>query len=118
MKIPIVQRQDYTIYFEQVSGNTFVHCDVYKWTKGSKKALLEDWESLCLLHNAPIYAYHVVGDKKHLKFLEITGFRYVKTGLGNDLRLIQIYIKEIPDGTHSSISRRRSTTRGTCGFPV
>ena len=98
MKIPIVQREAYTIYFERVLGNTFVHCDVYRWSKTSKQASLKDWEALCLLHNAPIYAYHVVGDKKHLKFLETFGFRYLKEGLGNDLKLIQIYIKETPNG--------------------
>ena len=98
MKIPIVQREAYTIFFERVLGNTFVHCDVKKWNKTSKTALLRDWEALCLLHNEPIYADHVVGDKKPLTFLEITGFHYVKTGLGNDLKLIQIYKKEIPHG--------------------
>lgn len=98
MKIPVVQREEYTIYLERCYGFTFVHCDVHKWAKTSKKQLHTDWETLCLLHGEPIYAYHVVGDKKHLKFLQTYGFQYVSSIRGNDLREMEIYRKDIPYG--------------------
>lgn len=99
MKIPVVQRDAYTIYFEQVMGVTFTHCDVYKWNRTTRANLLNDSEAITALHGGPLYAYHTVGDTKHLKFLKMLGFEYVKTGLQNDLRLTEIYKKEIPDGS-------------------
>lgn len=98
MKLPVVNREWYIIYLELVNKVTFVHCDVFKWSKESRLKLLQDWKLLLELHQRPIYAYHYVGDTKHYKFLKLTGFTYLKSGIGNDLKQIEIYIKEIPYG--------------------
>lgn len=99
MKIPVVNRDDYIIYLERVGNLTFVHCDVFKWSRHSKDSLIEDWETLCKLHKYPIYAYHYIGDRKHEKFLKMTGFKYLKSGVSTDLRQIEIHVKEVSHGT-------------------
>ena len=98
MKIPVVQRKEYVLYLERCYGLSFVHCDVFRWNKTTQASLAKDWETICLLHNEPIYAYHVVGDKKHLKFLQIYGFTYAFSMRGNDLKEVQIFRKEVPYG--------------------
>lgn len=96
MKIPVVQKGAYTIYFDRKFDLTFVHCDVYRWNRSIKQSLDKDWETLCLLHNEPIYATHVVGDKKHTKFLKMYGFKYVSKSIAHNLIELEIYRKDIP----------------------
>ena len=98
MKLPVVNTDEYIIYLENVGGSTFVHCDVFKWSKTVRADLISKWNNLCWLHNKPIYAYHYVGDDKHLKFLKMTGFKPMTSGLANDLRQVEIYVKEISHG--------------------
>lgn len=93
MKVPVVKRKDYIIYLEYVAEVEFVHCDIFNWSKTVKLDLLNTWEILCKLHGDPIYAYHYIGDTKHEKFLKITGFKHLKSGLSADLRPMAIYVK-------------------------
>lgn len=94
MKLPVVNTNEFIIYLELVNNSlVFIHCDVFKWSKKVKQDLLDKWGQLCLLHDRPIYAYHYLGDNKHLKFLKMTGFKLVKEGFSSDLRQIQIYVK-------------------------
>ena len=79
---------------ERYNGSSFVHCDVFKWNKTTKASLAKDWETLCLLHNEPIYAYHEIGDKKHFKFLQTYGFTLCNTIRGVNLKEYQIFVKE------------------------
>ena len=77
LKVPVVRRNDYTIYLEQANPClTFVHCVISRWTKETKAKLLADWASLKELHGGPIYALHPPEDEKHRKFLRIVGMRY------------------------------------------
>lgn len=96
MKIPVVQRKDYTIFLERRHGVSFVHCDVYRWNRSVKLQLHQDWEALCLLHNEPIFATHVVGDQKHSKFLKMYGFTYVCKAMAANLIELEIFRKDIP----------------------
>lgn len=99
MKIPVVQRKEYVIYLERDGGTSYVHCDVYKWTKTTKASLAKDWETLCLLHNQPIYARHEIGDRKHLKFLEMFGFKRCNKYIqARNLKQFELFVKESPYG--------------------
>lgn len=98
MKIPVVIRKEYVWYLERYNGNTYAHCDVFRYNKTIKSSLLKDWETLCLLHSEPIYAMHTVGDKKQLKFFKMCGFVYQYKKIGSDLKEYAFYIKEFPNG--------------------
>lgn len=76
MKTPVVCRPFYTVYLEDYQGNTFIHCDCFKWTKGVKKQLTEDIDVLTKLHGKPLLAFHDKDDNKHWKFLTMLGFKF------------------------------------------
>ncbi len=76
MKTPVVFHNDYVVYLEFFDGNTFIHCDCYKWNKKVKNSLQQDVDSLVKLHRKPIIAIHEIEDKKHRKFLDIMKFTY------------------------------------------
>lgn len=92
MQVKVVDSADYTIKYEQHNGLTFIHCDIkVKWTKKVKQELQEDFNVLRTLHSAPIYAIHEIGDKKHLKFLTLFGFKHLEDVTGTDGKHRQVY---------------------------
>jgi hypothetical protein len=76
MKTPVIITDDYVVYFEYTYNSTFIHCDCYRWSKTVKLKLKSDIDKLVELHRKPIYAVHDMDDKKHLKFIEMLGFKY------------------------------------------
>jgi hypothetical protein len=80
LKVPVVRRSGaYTLFLEQARPElTFIHCDVEgRWTKSLKLRLIEDFKTLKSLHGGPIFALHPAKDEKHLKFLQMFGFKKV-----------------------------------------
>lgn len=74
-KVPVVKTKDYVISFEEhETQGTFIHCNVYGWSKSVFTALQIDFACLCKLHGGPIHALHDSNDRKHKKFLELFGF--------------------------------------------
>lgn len=78
-KIPVVQDDSYTLYLDEFEGLQFIHCDIYKWNKTTKKALHVSLKYILDLYKVPIYAAHEIKDNKHRKFLEMYGFKYFST---------------------------------------
>lgn len=76
MKTPVVYGEYYIIYLEHFDGNTFIHCDCFKWNKKIKVKLQQDVDSLVKLHRQPVIAIHDIEDSKHRKFLDIMKFNY------------------------------------------
>lgn len=77
-KVPVVRRPEYTLYLEQATRDeTFIHCDVYTWSSRVCRQLMADWNALLALHGGPIRALHTPGDRKHLKFITLFGFKHV-----------------------------------------
>lgn len=76
LKVPVVRRPEYTLYLEQATRDeTFIHCDVYTWSPTVRRKLTDDWQALKALHGGPIRALHTPGDRKHLKFITLFGFK-------------------------------------------
>lgn len=84
MKTPVIRRKDYVVCFESYHGLTFIHCECASWSKTIKQNLIKDFDVLCSIHEPPIYAFHEIGDSKHLKFLEMFGFKYLHNVVGLD----------------------------------
>lgn len=91
-KTPVIIKSDYVVYFERYQGNTFIHCDVFKWNKTSRSGLLRDLGVLWTLHNEPVFAFHDIGDSKHKKFLKTCGFKFLRVIQGTDLILREIWV--------------------------
>lgn len=83
MKIPVIKKDDYTIYYESDgNGSKIVHADINKWNKRIRNKLMMEWKILRSLCNyEPIFAVHDVREhsnpEKHKKFLKIMGFEFV-----------------------------------------
>jgi len=97
MKLPIIERPEYTVFFEPVPYKdhilTFIHCDIRsKWSKSVKERLKRDFEVLTELRESPIFALHTIGDHKHLKFISLFGFKLAYEG--SDLPDNQFYVLE------------------------
>jgi len=98
MKIPVIQREHYTVYYEGLQlpdgdVSVFVHCDVHKWSPSIKRALIKDFNTLTSLRNADVYCDRHSG--KQEKFIRIFGFEYSYSVPDYN---IDIYRLEIKDG--------------------
>lgn len=92
-KVPVVRRPVYTLYLEAATPrHTFIHCDVHtSWSPRIKRGLAADFETLQRLQGGPLYALHEPGDRKHLKFLSMFGFRPAASFTGRDGRPMEIH---------------------------
>lgn len=91
MKVPVVLRDDYTMYLEFFEGMLWFHTDVHKWTAEIKTKYLEDLNILQYLVNCPLFAMIHQRDNKLGKFSRVIGFKYEQPFLGNDKQMYDIY---------------------------
>ena len=84
VKVPVVNRQDYTMYLENYAGMLWFHTDVHKWSSKVKSKYLEDLNLLQHLVNVPLVALVEEDNKKLAKFGEVTGWSIIdKMNLNN-----------------------------------
>jgi hypothetical protein len=84
LKVPVVNKQDYTMYLEEFAGMLWFHTDVRKWSSEVKTKYLEDLNLLQYLVNVPLVAMVEEDNKKLVKFGEVTGWSILnKMNLNN-----------------------------------
>jgi len=93
MKIPVVTSKDYIFYFEHFESQNVFHCDVFKWNKTVKKALLKDFDLLCSIYRKDIYCLSEPTNSKLLKFAALLGFSKFTNFLGTDGVLYTLFIR-------------------------
>lgn len=76
-KVPVVKDKAFTLYLEEYNNLLFIHCDVYKWLKSTRKKMEIHLDFLLKKYNRPIFAAQIDNDNKHRKFLDMYGFKYV-----------------------------------------
>ena len=91
VKVPVVNRRDYTMYLELFSGMLWFHTDVYRWTAAVKKEYLKDLDMLQSLTAVPLVAMLDEDNSKLIKFAETIGFKHVQPFVGQDNRMYLIY---------------------------
>jgi hypothetical protein len=91
IKVPVVNRRDYTMYLELFSGMLWFHTDVYRWTAAVKKEYLKDLDVLQNLTAVPLVAMLDEDNSKLIKFAETIGFKHVQPFVGQDNRMYLIY---------------------------
>ena len=74
IKVPVVNREDYTMYLELYEGMLWFHTDVRKWSQQVKSKYLEDLNLLQYLTEVPMVALVDVDNKKLAKFGIVTGW--------------------------------------------
>jgi len=84
MKVPVVLRDDYTMFLELHDAALWFHTDVHKWSQEVKKKYLEDLNLLQYLTNVPLLALVEEENTKLAKFGEVTGWEVLKSIEVND----------------------------------
>ena len=84
IKVPVVNKQDYTMYLEHFAGMLWFHTDVHKWSSEIKARYLEDLNLLQHLVNVPLVALVEEDNSKLAKFGKVTGWSIMdKINLNN-----------------------------------
>ena len=91
-----MERDHYSVHYEPVETHTVIHCDVHKYNKTIRKQLLKDLDLLMSMRQSPLIAVHM-DNKKHRKFLEMTGFEILVNGECSDGKNHDIYILDKQD---------------------
>jgi len=91
VKVPVVNREHYTMYLELFEGMLWFHTDVYRWTAAVKKEYLKDLDMLQSLTAVPLVAMLDEDNSKLIKFAETIGFKHVQPFVGQDNRMYLIY---------------------------
>jgi len=95
MKVPVIESDNFNVYYEHHDGLTWIHCDVFLYNKSVREELLMGMRLLMTLRETPLMALHEHGDFKHKKFLKMLGFSYQQTNLCVDGQARDIYRKEV-----------------------
>ena len=74
IKIPVVNREDYTMFLELFEGMLWFHTDIRKWNKEVKQKYLKDLDLLQYLVSVPIVALVAKDNSKLAKFGKVTGW--------------------------------------------
>ena len=84
LKVPVVNKQDYTMYLENFAGMLWFHTDVHKWSSEVKARYLEDLNLLQYLVDVPLVALVEEDNIKLAKFGKVTGWSVIdKMNLNN-----------------------------------
>jgi hypothetical protein len=91
MKVPVINRKDYTIFLEYFNDVHWLHTDVYKWSSKIKKQYIKELNQLQSLLSAPLYG--LVDNDKLDRFGKTIGFSFLQEAVGNDGQTYKIYIR-------------------------
>ena len=95
MKTPVAYNHNYILYFDYFDGQTFIHCDCFKWNKKVRLELQQDVSTLVSLHKKPILALHDIEDIKHRKFLKLMKFESHSDIACTDGKTRQIFTRSL-----------------------
>ena len=85
IKVPVVNRDDYTMYLEFFEGMLWFHTDIRKWTPEVKVKYLEDLDLLQYLVDIPLVALSEVDNHKLIKFGKNTGWKKLNNVVFNNI---------------------------------
>ena len=94
MKVPVIEAENFTAYYDFHGNHTFLHCDVFKYNRSVRKELQQGLKLLVNIRQSPLFAIHEQNDSKHLKFITMLGFEYLTTTVCRDNTARDIYITQ------------------------
>ena len=95
MKVPVVNRPEYTMYLENFAEMLWFHTDVRKWSSKIKTKYLEDLNLLQYLVGFPIVALVEEDNKKLAKFGEVTGWEKMEQINLNNGKVGYVYTRSL-----------------------
>lgn len=94
-KVPVVIREDYTMYLELHDNLLWFHSDVFKWSAKVKQKYLEELNILHNLVSVPLVALIDKQNTKLAKFVKLIGFQEQQSLLGQDKKMYNIYSRSL-----------------------
>jgi hypothetical protein len=94
-KVPVILREDYTVFLELHDHFLWFHSDVRKWTPEVKVNYLEDLNLLQHLVSIPLVALVEKENTKLAKFVKKIGFEFKQPLLGQDNKMYHIYSRSL-----------------------
>ena len=95
MKVPVVNRTDYTMYLESYADMLWFHTDVRNWSSEVKTRFLEDLNLLQYLVDVPLVALVEEDNKKLAKFGEVTGWKVIDQMNLNNGKVGYVYTRSL-----------------------
>jgi len=95
MKVPVVNRDEYTMYLENFAGMLWFHTDVHKWSSEVKVRYLEDLNILQYLVDVPLVALVEEDNKKLAKFGKVTGWKVIDQMNLNNGKVGYVYTRSL-----------------------
>ena len=95
MKVPVVNRPEYTMYLENFAEMLWFHTDIRKWSSKVKTKYLEDLNLLQYLVGFPIVALVEEDNKKLAKFGEVTGWEKMEQINLNNGKVGYVYTRSL-----------------------
>lgn len=95
LKVPVVNRTDYTMYLESYADMLWFHTDVRNWTPFIKARYLEDLNLLQYLVDVPLVALVEEDNHKLAKFGEVTGWKVIDQMKLNNGKVGYVYTRSL-----------------------
>lgn len=93
-RVPVIVRKTHHVWLEYHARRLWVHCDVFKWNRETKKQMDVDWAHLMDLLNSDLFVLHNPKlNRPKTKFIKWYGFQYVKDIVGKDGETYQIWYR-------------------------
>lgn len=92
VKLPVLADDFFTVYVEHVGGNTFIHMDVAKWSKGVRQRFKEAWPHWAEKQAAALYAMPFIDDAKMAKWAKFCGFELFDNHACTDGVIRKLYV--------------------------
>lgn len=92
--VPVINRKTHYVWLERFQNRLWVHCDVSKWNKTTKKQMDEDWAHLMDMLNSDLFLLHnPKTNTPKQKFIKWYGFSFLKNYVGKDGNEYQIWFR-------------------------
>jgi hypothetical protein len=95
LKVPVVNKQDYTMYLENFAGMLWFHTDVHKWSSEVKTKYLDDLNLLQYLVDVPLVALVEEDNIKLAKFGKVTGWKVIDQMNLNNGKVGYVYTRSL-----------------------
>lgn len=93
-RVPVILRKTHYVWLENYANKLWVHCDVHKWNRETKKQMDQDWAHLMDMINSDLYVLHNPKENKpKLKFIKWYGFTWLKDVAGKDGDKYQVWYR-------------------------
>jgi len=96
-RVPVIDREDYTVSYERADEVIFAHVQVRRWTHKVRTRFLKDIDAAQELLGEPVYGLEELSSPRQVKFMISMGFiRCGRVYEASSGALISIFCRPVP----------------------